>query len=188
MPQHIVYLLSYLNQSDFVMFDPCDQHASLNKSDTSICQLSSIMSERDSPRASYTASFKLRVLAFALDEGNRAAGKQFNVDKSCVRRWRLQREKLFETPRNKRALRGRSAAFPELEKEVAEWITEKRKLVQEYPLTLFALKRNQLPKSWDWNNSKRPNAGATASWIDLASPLEGEQQLLKNFLKIMKKS
>ena len=110
------------------MFDPCDQRASLNKSDTlSICQLSSIMSERGSPRASYTASFKLRVLAFATDKGNRAAGKQFNVDESCVRRWRSQREKLFETPRNKRALRGRSAAFPELEKEVAEWITEKRK-------------------------------------------------------------
>ena len=57
----------------------------------------------------------------------RAAGKQFNVDESCVRRWRSQRGKLVETPRNKRALRGRSAAFPELEKEVAEWITEKRK-------------------------------------------------------------
>ena len=85
------------------------------------------MAERGSPRASYCASFKLRVVAYAVDKGNRAAGKQFNVDESCVRRWWSQREKLLETPRNKRALRGRSAAFPELEKEVAEWITEKRK-------------------------------------------------------------
>ena len=85
------------------------------------------MAERGSPRTSYCASFKLRVVAYAVDKGNRAAGKQFNVDESCVRRWRSQREKLLETPRNKRALRGRSAAFPELEKEVAEWITEKRK-------------------------------------------------------------
>ena len=67
----------------------------------SICQLSSIMAERGSPRASYCASFKLRVVAFAVDKGNRAAGKQFNVDESCVRRWRSQREKLLETPRNK---------------------------------------------------------------------------------------
>ena len=53
----------------------------------SICQLSSIMAERGSPRASYCASFKLRVVAFAVDKGNRAAGKQFDVDESCVRRW-----------------------------------------------------------------------------------------------------
>ena len=85
------------------------------------------MAERGSPRASYCASFKLRVVAYAVDKGNCAAGKQFNVDESCVHRWRSQREKLLETPCNKRALRGRSAAFPELEKEVAEWITEKRK-------------------------------------------------------------
>ena len=87
------------------MFDPWNERASLNKSDRlSICQLSSIMSERGSPRASYTASFKLRVLAFALDKGNRAAGKQFNVEESCVCRWRSQQEKLFETPSNKQAL------------------------------------------------------------------------------------
>ena len=61
------------------------------------------------------------------------------------------------------------------------------KPVQEYPQTLFALKQDQSPKSWDWNDSKRPNAGAAASRMDLASSSEGKQQLLKNFLKIMKK-
>ena len=155
------------------MFDPCDQRASLNKSDTlSICQLSSIMSERGSPRASYTASFKLRVLAFATDKGNRAAGKQFNVDESCVRRWRSQREKLFETPPQQALLHFRSSR-----KKSLSGSPRSAKPVQAYPLTLFALKRNQSPKSWDWNNSERPNAGATASWIDLASPSEGEQAL-----------
>ena len=81
------------------MFDPCDQRASLNKSDTSICQLSSMMSEGVLPEH-HILRLSNSVLAFALDKGNRAAGKQFNVDESCVRRWRLQREKLFETPRN----------------------------------------------------------------------------------------
>ena len=56
------------------------------------------MTGRGSPRASYTTSFKLRVVAYAVDKGNRAAGKQFNIDESCVRRWRLQREKLLKTP------------------------------------------------------------------------------------------
>jgi len=43
-------------------------------------------------------SFKLRVVAYAVEKGNRAAGKQFSIDESCVHRWRLQREKLLKTP------------------------------------------------------------------------------------------
>ena len=39
----------------------------------------------------------------------------------------MQQEKLLKTPRNKLALQGRSATFPEIEKEVAEWMTKKRK-------------------------------------------------------------
>ena len=43
--------------------------------------------------------------------------------------------------------------------------------------------------SWDCPNNLRPlNAGATASWIDLASPSEGERQLLKNFHKTIHSS
>ena len=42
------------------------------------------MSERGSPRASYTASFKLRIVAYAVEKVNRAAGKKFSIDESCV--------------------------------------------------------------------------------------------------------
>ena len=98
------------------------------------------MSERGSPRASYTASFKIRGLAFALHKGNRAAGKQFNVEESCVRCWQSQWEKLLETPRNKRALQGHSTAFLELEKEVAEWITEKCKAGTGVSINIIRLK------------------------------------------------
>ena len=84
------------------------------------------MSERGSPRVSYTTAFKLRVIAYAVSNGNRAAGRQFSVDESCVRRWKLQRERLLKTPRNKRAQRYRPATFPDIEKELAAWITEKR--------------------------------------------------------------
>ena len=69
------------------------------------------MSERGSPRASYTAAFKLRVISYAVSHGNRAAGRQFSTDESCVRRWRSQRERLLKTPQNKRAERFRPAAF-----------------------------------------------------------------------------
>ena len=53
------------------------------------------MSERGTPRVSYTTAFKLRVIAYAVSNGNRAAGRQFSVDESCVRRWKLQRERLL---------------------------------------------------------------------------------------------
>ena len=84
------------------------------------------MLERGSPRVSYTTAFKLRVIAYAVSNGNRAAGRQFSLDESCVRRWKLQRERLLKTPRNKRAQQYRPAAFPDIEKELSSWITEKR--------------------------------------------------------------
>ena len=65
-------------------------------------------------------------IAYAVSHGNRAAGGQFSIDESCVYRWRSQRERLKNIPRNKRAERFRPAAFPDIEKEVAAWITEKR--------------------------------------------------------------
>ena len=77
------------------------------------------MSERGSGRTSYTAAFKLRVIAYAVSHGNHAAGRQFLIDESCVRRWRVQHECLQKIPRNKRAERFRPAAFPDIEKEVA---------------------------------------------------------------------
>ena len=86
----------------------------------------SIMSERSSPRALYTAAFKLLVTAYAVSHGNRAAGRQLSIDESCVRRWSSQHERLLKIPRNKRAERFRPAAFPDIEKEVAAWITKKR--------------------------------------------------------------
>ena len=84
------------------------------------------MSERGTPHASYTAGFKLRVVGYAVEHGNRAAGKKFAVDESCVRRWRVQREKLTNTAKLKRANRRGAALFPDLEKELACWIKEKR--------------------------------------------------------------
>ena len=69
---------------------------------------------------------KLRVVAYAVIHGIRAAGKRFTVDESCVRGWKAQRELLSKTTRNKRMQRFRPAAFPDIKKELASWITEKQ--------------------------------------------------------------
>ena len=68
--------LSNFSQSAVVVLDPDPveviKNALVNKV---IRRLLSIMSERGSPRASYTAAFKLRVIAYAVSHGNRAAGR-----------------------------------------------------------------------------------------------------------------
>ena len=42
------------------------------------------MSEKGSPCASYTAGFKLKVVLFAEQNGNRPAGRNFSIDEKCV--------------------------------------------------------------------------------------------------------
>ena len=92
--------LSNFSQSVVVALDPDPTEVIKNVLVNKVIRrLLSIMSERGCPRASYTAAFKLRVIAYAASHGNRAAGRQFSIDESCVRRWRSQRERLLKTPR-----------------------------------------------------------------------------------------
>ena len=83
------------------------------------------MSERGFPWASYTFAFKLRVLGYAVEHGNRAAGKKFAVDESCISKCQIPRAKLTRTPKFKRANRSGVPAFPDLEKELVCWMKEK---------------------------------------------------------------
>ena len=64
-----------------------------------------------------------------------------------MRRWQSQREKLLKTPRNKRALRYRSALYPDLEKEVAAWITEKRNAATGVSTTVICLKAKSVAQN-----------------------------------------
>ena len=77
-------------------------------------------------RQSYTVSDKLRIINFVEQHGNRAAEREFGVSESNVRLWRRTKENLQKMPRLKRANRGKKAAWPELEKDLLDWITEKR--------------------------------------------------------------
>ena len=79
-----------------------------------------------SRRASYTAEFKLQTVRYALKNGNRAAGREFNVDEKMVRNWRKNESALELMPRNKRANRTGSTKFPQLENDLSRFIREKR--------------------------------------------------------------
>ena len=98
-----------------------------------------------SSRVSYTTSFKLKVVMFAKENGNRAAGREFKVDERCIRRWRGQEGVLKTTPNKKRSLRHGLAKFPEHEVELIGWIKAKRQLGVAVSTTLIRLKA----KCWE---------------------------------------
>lgn len=75
---------------------------------------------------SYTVSDKLRIINFAEQHGNRTAKREFGASESNVRLWQKCKENLEKMHRMKRANHGKRAAWPELEIDLLEWITEKR--------------------------------------------------------------
>ena len=104
------------------------------------------MAEKRPPRASYTSAFKLKVVLFAEQNGNRAAGRNFSVDEKCVWRWRSQKENLKRIPRSRHAERGRRAQFPELEEDLTAWITSKRREGVGVSTTVICLKAKGLAR------------------------------------------
>ena len=66
-------------------------------------------------RQSYTVSEKLRIVNFAEQKVNRAAGREFGVSESSVQLWRKSKENLEKMSQFKRGNRGKTAAWPELE-------------------------------------------------------------------------
>ena len=76
-------------------------------------------------RQSYTVSEKLGIVNYAEQNGNCAAEREFGVSESNVRLWRKSKENLEKTPRLKRANRGKTTAWPELEVDLLSWITKR---------------------------------------------------------------
>uniref|UniRef100_A0A8C4QGB8 HTH CENPB-type domain-containing protein n=1 Tax=Eptatretus burgeri TaxID=7764 RepID=A0A8C4QGB8_EPTBU len=57
--------------------------------------------------------------------GNREAGRRFGMDESVIRRWRTSKATIEKMPR-KKALRGKSAKWPQLTEHLVAWVLEKR--------------------------------------------------------------
>lgn len=76
------------------------------------------------PRRSYTAGFKLNVVAYAKEMGNRAAGNLFCVNEKQIRYWKKQEDLLRLSHKSKRANRGGSARWSLLEDLLEAWVLE----------------------------------------------------------------
>ncbi|CAG8629803.1 10037_t:CDS:1, partial [Gigaspora rosea] len=86
-------------------------------------------------KRSYTVSFKLEVVSYAESTSNRHASLFYNIDRRRVQEWKKQKLELETVRDNKnqninqvRALegRGQKAKYPTLEKELLDYIKQKR--------------------------------------------------------------
>jgi hypothetical protein len=74
---------------------------------------------------SYTASYKLKVISFVEQFGNRAAEREFGILEFSVRYFRKQTEALRNTKSDSRAFRGPKAGkYPALEDELLNYFEE----------------------------------------------------------------
>ena len=77
-------------------------------------------------RKSYSAGYKLEVVKYAAENGNRSAERKFGVSEKLVRDWRKAEVTLTEMKKTKKANRGLKARWPQLEKQVHTWVLEQR--------------------------------------------------------------
>ena len=77
-------------------------------------------------RKTYEAGYKIKVIDFAKEHGNRAAMREFGVNESIIRGWRKQEDALRKTKKTRKAFRGDKARWPQLEERVEAWVNELR--------------------------------------------------------------
>ena len=84
-----------------------------------------------SKRLSYTVAYKLEVIRYAKEHGNRPAERHFGPPptEKMIRQWRKQEDELRECGnKTKRNLHQTPAKWPQLEKDMKEWILQHRNL------------------------------------------------------------
>lgn len=75
-------------------------------------------------RIAYKIPYKLEVIRYAKEHGNRAAERHFGPPptEKMIREWRKQEDQLQKEDKSKHTLRGHAAKWPELEVDMKEWI------------------------------------------------------------------
>jgi transposase-like protein len=110
-------------------------------------------------RKSYTAMFKLEVVDFAKEKGNREAARKFNVGETSAREQRKEEAAIKCLHRKKRAMGYRRCFWPELEKTLVEWVLSERLKGSKVSTTSILLKARKLAEQ-----KKIENFKAYPSW------------------------
>uniref|UniRef100_H9GR36 HTH CENPB-type domain-containing protein n=1 Tax=Anolis carolinensis TaxID=28377 RepID=H9GR36_ANOCA len=79
-------------------------------------------------RLSYRIPFKLEVIKYTKEHGNRAAERHFGPPptEKMIREWRKQEDQLQKADKSKHTFRGRTAKWPQIDVKMKEWITRHR--------------------------------------------------------------
>ena len=107
-------------------------------------------------RSAYDAGFKLKVVEYAESNNSSKAGHEFGVSEKLVRDWRKSKETVMDMPKTKR---GKQAAYPELEKDLLQWISTQRK--NGYIVTPFVVRihAKKLAREQGLSESFKESAG-----------------------------
>lgn len=80
-----------------------------------------------SKRIHYNAAFKRKVIVYAEEHGNRAAGRKFDINEVNIRRWRNNRNALFSCKATTKCFRGpKKGRYPEIDEAVLQFVVEGR--------------------------------------------------------------
>ena len=78
-------------------------------------------------RASHSAAFKLKVIKYAEDHNNSAAGREYQVNEKLVRDWIKKKDIIEKMPKKKCAMRGLKCKWPALENTLKLWVEDLRR-------------------------------------------------------------
>ena len=102
-------------------------------------------------RHAYDVEFKLKAISHAVEHGNRAAAREFNINESMVRKWRKQEEDLRQVKKTKKSLRGHKAR-PQLEDQLEQWVVEQRAASRSVSTVTVRMKATALAQDMNINN------------------------------------
>ena len=140
-------------------------------------------------RHAYDAEFKLKAISHAVEHGNRAAAREFNINESMVRNWRKQEDDLRQVKKTTQSFRGNNARWPLLEDKIEQWVIEQRAAGRSVSTVSIRIKATALARdmnindfrggpSWCFRFMKRRNLSIrTRTTVSQQLPKDYEEKL-----------
>lgn len=115
-------------------------------------------------RRVYDAAVKKKIILYAEEHGNRAAGRAFDIPESCIRLWRKHQEEIFSpAEKPKIVITGPVRTWSDqIEDALCEYINELRKNGSPVPLELLQLRAHDIAMSL---NIPLAQFEATRTWV-----------------------
>lgn len=112
-------------------------------------------------RNAYDTAFKLRVVDYAESHNNCAAEREFGVTEKMVRDWRKKKSELLGASKSVKKIRHNPSPYAELEKDLNNWVLERREEGCIITRTNIRMRALQLSNDTKYNIS---NFKASAGW------------------------